>query len=122
MSAPFDVELGTPSAELLEVARQELRETPELRAAALAELRTLLNAATDLSFPDDDEFLLIYLRPTHFYAESALKLVSRVPPGVTEFHSRTCVSDAKCCRVPKNPPQLTSQLGTSGFEGRNHQP
>lgn len=78
MSAPFDLETGPPSAELLEVARKELRETPEVRAAAIEELRKLLQASSDLSFPDDDDFLLFYLRPTHFYPESAIKLVSHL--------------------------------------------
>ncbi|XP_055642662.1 alpha-tocopherol transfer protein-like [Toxorhynchites rutilus septentrionalis] len=87
MSAPFDVELGPPSAELLEVSHQELREIPELRAAAVAELRTLLQAASDLSFPDDEEFLLIYLRPCHFYAESALKLMRNVAEFQKSHHS-----------------------------------
>ncbi|XP_058816089.1 retinaldehyde-binding protein 1-like [Topomyia yanbarensis] len=74
----FDLDLSPPSAELLEVARQELRETPEVRAAAIVELRKLLEAATDLYFPDDDEFLIIFLRPCHFYPESALKLMRNV--------------------------------------------
>ena len=75
MPGPFEIDRSPPSAELLEVAKQELRETPEVRAAAIEELRKLLSAS-DLSFPDDEEFLLIYLRPTKFYPESALKLVS----------------------------------------------
>ncbi|XP_049538607.1 retinaldehyde-binding protein 1-like [Anopheles darlingi] len=77
MSGPFDIDCSPPTAELLEVAKNELRETPEVRAAAIEELRKLLKAS-DLSFPDDDEFLLIYLRPTKFYPESALKLMRNV--------------------------------------------
>lgn len=71
----FELDVGPPSAEVLEVARQELRETPEVRVAAILELRKLLQAATDLSFPDDDDFLVAFLRPSHFYVDSALKLV-----------------------------------------------
>ncbi|XP_055544917.1 alpha-tocopherol transfer protein-like [Wyeomyia smithii] len=74
----FEIDQSPPSAELLEVARQELRETPEVRAAAIAELRKLLAAASDLYFPDDDDFLIIFLRPTHFYPESAIKLMRNV--------------------------------------------
>ncbi|XP_058058022.1 clavesin-1-like [Anopheles bellator] len=76
--AKFELETQPPSAELLEVARVELRETPEVRAAAVEELRKLLAAATDLNFPDDEEFLVIFLRPTKFYPESALKLMRRI--------------------------------------------
>ncbi|EDS40010.1 cellular retinaldehyde-binding protein [Culex quinquefasciatus] len=71
----FELDVGPPSAEVLEVARQELRETPEVRVAAILELRKLLQAATDLSFPDDDDFLVAFLRPSHFYVDSALKLM-----------------------------------------------
>ncbi|XP_053696733.1 retinaldehyde-binding protein 1-like [Sabethes cyaneus] len=78
MSALFDVDVSAPSAEVMEIARQELRETPEVRAAAIVELRNLLKAAADLNFPDDDDFLLLYLRPTHFYPESAIKLMRNV--------------------------------------------
>ncbi|XP_058447583.1 alpha-tocopherol transfer protein-like [Malaya genurostris] len=78
MPGPFEVDTTPPSAEVMEVARQELRETPEIKAAAIAELRKLLKAATDLQFPDDDDFLVLYLRPTHFYPESALKLMRNV--------------------------------------------
>ncbi|XP_049282801.1 retinaldehyde-binding protein 1-like [Anopheles funestus] len=77
MPGPFEIDRSPPSAELLEVAKQELRETPEVRAAAIEELRKLLKAS-DLNFPDDEEFLLIYLRPTKFYPESALKLMRNV--------------------------------------------
>lgn len=71
----FELETAPPSEELLAVAKQELRETPEVRAAAVEELRKLVEAATDLCYPTDEEFLIIFLRPTKFYAESALKLV-----------------------------------------------
>ncbi|XP_055600300.1 alpha-tocopherol transfer protein-like [Uranotaenia lowii] len=71
----FVIENGPATAELLEIAKVELRETPEVRTAAIEELRQKLQAASDLYFPDDDEFLLIFLRPTHFYVDSALKLM-----------------------------------------------
>lgn len=75
---PYDIDCEPESPELLAVAEKELRETPELREKAIAELRDLLHAATDLHYADDDDFLLIFLRPCHFYADSALKLVSIV--------------------------------------------
>lgn len=76
MEHKFDIDTSPPTPELLEIARKELRETPEVREAAIKELRQLLAEATDLCYKDDDEFLLIFLRPCHFYPESAIKLVS----------------------------------------------
>ncbi|KFB38982.1 AGAP009385-PA-like protein [Anopheles sinensis] len=78
---PFDIEVDPPNEELMEIARRELRETPEIREAALEELRALLKEAKDMHFSDDKEFLLIFLRPCHFYAESALKMVSKGTHG-----------------------------------------
>lgn len=72
----FKLDTSPLSEAVLEVAVRELRETPEIRAAALTELRTLLHNAPELEYSDDEYYLLIFLRPCHFYAESALKLVS----------------------------------------------
>lgn len=73
---PFDIEVDAPGDELMEIARRELRETPETRAQAVEELRALLREAKDMHFSEEEAFLLIFLRPCHFYAESALKMVS----------------------------------------------
>lgn len=75
---PFDVDTSPPGSELLEISRRELRETPEIREAAILELRRLLHNATDLHYRDDDEFLMIFLRPCKFYPESALKMMRRI--------------------------------------------
>ncbi|KXJ77971.1 hypothetical protein RP20_CCG005975 [Aedes albopictus] len=75
---PFDIDTSPPTSELLDIAHRELRETPELRAASIEELRRLLHNATDLHYRDDDDFLLIFLRPCHFYPESALKMMRRI--------------------------------------------
>jgi len=72
---PFCLETGPASAELLEIARVEIRETPDVREKAITDLRNLLHSETDLHYPDDDEFLEIFLRPCHFYPASAIKLV-----------------------------------------------
>lgn len=40
----LQLEMGAPSAELQEVARKELRETPETQQRAVAELRELLKS------------------------------------------------------------------------------
>lgn len=73
---PFRL-LTTPlNEETKLVAERELRETPEIRSEAIVELRRLLGENKDLHYLDDDATLLVFLRPTHFYPESAIKLVS----------------------------------------------
>lgn len=76
MPAPFDIDTGPISERAIEIARTELRETPEIREQGLTELRELLHQATDLHFRDDDEFLTVFLRPCKYYAPSAFKMVS----------------------------------------------
>ncbi|XP_046427083.1 alpha-tocopherol transfer protein-like isoform X1 [Neodiprion fabricii] len=72
----LEFELGPPSAELVEVAKNELRETPERTKEAVAQLRELLNGETDLVWPSDNEAWLVrFLRPVKFYPASALKLI-----------------------------------------------
>lgn len=74
--SPFALDTSPIDEETRQIAEKELNETPERVAAATTELRNLLHDATDLHFHDDDQFLLTFLRPCHFYPESALKLVS----------------------------------------------
>lgn len=74
-NAPFDIDVGPESEELMIIAKDELRETPELRKKSILELRELLHRNTDLNYRDDDEFLTIILRPCHWYPESAIKMV-----------------------------------------------
>jgi hypothetical protein len=72
----LEFELGPPSAEIQEVAKKELRESPELQKQAVAELRELLKAETDITCPlDNDPWLIRFLRPCKYYPESAVKLV-----------------------------------------------
>nr|ATY51970.1 CRAL-TRIO domain-containing protein [Bicyclus anynana] len=57
-------------------ARNELRETEENIENGLIDLRALLKKEANLVVPiDDDEFLLKFLRPCKFYAESAFKKI-----------------------------------------------
>ncbi|XP_055642350.1 retinaldehyde-binding protein 1-like [Toxorhynchites rutilus septentrionalis] len=86
MDRKFDIDASPPTPELLEIARNELRETPEVREAAIKELRRLLAEATDLCYKDDDDFLLIFLRPCHFYPESAIKLMRRIAEFKKYYH------------------------------------
>lgn len=73
----FDLDLSPLSLEAQEVARTELRETPEVVEKALAELRELLKNDDTIYFKDDDdEVLKIFLRPCKYYAKSAYELVS----------------------------------------------
>ncbi|XP_076671510.1 alpha-tocopherol transfer protein-like isoform X1 [Andrena cerasifolii] len=72
----LEFELGPPSAELQEVAKKELRESPELQQESMAQLKELLKGQKDLKVPIDNEAWLIrFLRPCKYYPESSLKLV-----------------------------------------------
>lgn len=75
--APFKLNTNPINEETRLIAEKELNETPERVASAVAELRNLLQAATDLHYHDDEDFLITFLRPCHFYPESALNLVSK---------------------------------------------
>jgi len=57
----------------LEKARQELREEPEIMEKAIKELRELLQNEKHLKLPINDEYMKMFLRPCHYYPESALK-------------------------------------------------
>lgn len=74
----LSVNTSPPSAEAVEIAKNELRETPEVVQASLAELRQLLRNDHRIYFKDDDETLTILLRPCKWYAKSAYELVSSI--------------------------------------------
>ncbi|XP_070501694.1 alpha-tocopherol transfer protein-like [Chironomus tepperi] len=61
----------------LNKAKEELRETPEIRDQGLKELRELINSEKNLVYPTDDFFLYPYLRPCKFYAKSAFKKLQK---------------------------------------------
>lgn len=71
----FHLRVGYVKPDTLEIARNEIRETEEIKAEALIKLRELLKASKELNYRDDDAFLLVFLRPSHFYPESALEKV-----------------------------------------------
>lgn len=74
----FKLKSGGPlSPEVRDLAEKELRETPENVKKAVEELRELLKKDDSMYFSDHEELLLVFLRPCHFYAESAYKLVSQ---------------------------------------------
>ncbi|CAO1354997.1 unnamed protein product [Diamesa tonsa] len=62
----------------IEKAKNELRESPEIVAAALAELRRLLQEENNFTFPtEEDFFLLTFLRPCKYYAGSAFHKIKK---------------------------------------------
>lgn len=73
---PFNLDLSPLSEEGKKIAAEELRETPEVVAAALKELRELLAKDDTIYFDTDDATLIIFLRPCKYYAKSAYELVS----------------------------------------------
>mgnify|MGYP003345921011 CR=1 FL=1 len=71
-------ELDDLTPEFQETARKELRETPERKKEAIAELRELLKDEPDLWCPaDNDAYLVKFLRPCKYYPKSAYELIKR---------------------------------------------
>ncbi|PZC81180.1 alpha-tocopherol transfer protein isoform X1 [Helicoverpa armigera] len=71
-------ELDEPRESVREIARKELRETPDIVKPAVEELKRLLEEDKDLHVPLDSEAWLIrFLRPCKFYPESAHDLIKR---------------------------------------------
>ncbi|CAH1133149.1 unnamed protein product [Ceutorhynchus assimilis] len=74
----LQIELDELKPEVKEIARKELRETPDVAREAVKELRELLKEETDLNIPlENDLWLTRFLRPTKFYPESARDLIKR---------------------------------------------
>jgi hypothetical protein len=72
------LEVNDLTPEVKEIARKELRETPEVSKEATVVLRDLLREETSLKCPlDRDTWLIRFLRPCKFYPESAFDLVKR---------------------------------------------
>ncbi|XP_077300126.1 clavesin-1 isoform X2 [Arctopsyche grandis] len=72
----FELDDLPPSAR--EIARKELRETPEVSKDAVATLRDMLKDENDLHLPlDNDAWLVRFLRPCKFHPQSAFELVKR---------------------------------------------
>ncbi|TMW54885.1 hypothetical protein DOY81_000118 [Sarcophaga bullata] len=69
----FNIRVGYFKPDTMEIAKNELRETPEIREAAIKELRELLQSCSEIRYRDDDEFLIIFLRACHFYPKSAFE-------------------------------------------------
>ncbi|XP_065089911.1 alpha-tocopherol transfer protein isoform X2 [Ochlerotatus camptorhynchus] len=72
----FELEDLTPFGK--EVATNELRETPEIKAKAIEELREMLKGQDELLVPlDNDDWMVRFLRPCKFYPKSAFELIQR---------------------------------------------
>ncbi|XP_055685879.1 clavesin-2-like isoform X2 [Lutzomyia longipalpis] len=70
----FEAEL---SDQARRVAERELRETPERKKEAIAELRRLLDQEKDLTYPDNEFWLVKFLRKCKYYPESALEMIKK---------------------------------------------
>ncbi|XP_013133893.1 PREDICTED: alpha-tocopherol transfer protein isoform X1 [Papilio polytes] len=74
----LQIELDDPSESVREIARRELRETPDVVIPAIEDLKKLLQDDKDLHVPLHSEAWLIrFLRPCKFYPESAYDLIKR---------------------------------------------
>uniref|UniRef100_A0A1I8QDS9 CRAL-TRIO domain-containing protein n=1 Tax=Stomoxys calcitrans TaxID=35570 RepID=A0A1I8QDS9_STOCA len=99
----FKLDLGEPSEFAKNVARQELRETPENVKNGLSELRRLLKDESNLNCPlDNDLWLMSFLRLAHFYPEEALHKIRNY------FNYRLKY------------PELFKDLNLKAFEGHLH--
>jgi len=78
LKAAFSLDTSPMSQEAAAIAERELRETPEQVQKSLAELRQLLKENDTLTYKDTDEYLMIFLRPNKFYAQSAYDLMVRL--------------------------------------------
>ncbi|KAG7207507.1 hypothetical protein KM043_009139 [Ampulex compressa] len=58
-------------------AREELRESPEVIAKALQDIRELLKTEPELIVPDDDDYYRKFLRPCKWCADSAVAKMKR---------------------------------------------
>lgn len=70
-----EAEVEGPLKDLETLAMEELGETPEVKQRCLAELRQLLEGEDDLRVPQDDAFLLMFLRARKYRVNDALKRV-----------------------------------------------
>jgi hypothetical protein len=66
-----------PSDEVKEIARVELRETPDVVQPAIEEMRLLTLAETNLHVPVIDEFFIAFLRPCKYYPKSAFERMKK---------------------------------------------
>ncbi|XP_066142221.1 clavesin-1 isoform X2 [Euwallacea fornicatus] len=81
------IELDELKPEVQEIARKELRETPDIVKQSTKELIDLLKEETDLYIPLENEvWLRRFLRPTKFYPESARDLIKRYYAFKTKHH------------------------------------
>jgi len=76
----FQLDTKNVSEKSKEKALKELRETPENVENGLKKLRELIEneEKQKLNFDTSDDFLTIFLRPCHWYPESAYELMKRV--------------------------------------------
>lgn len=74
--------------DLQEAARLELGETPEIRKESLGRLCQLIREAPSLDVPNDEKFLLMFLRAKKYRVEDAFKVFQnyvRVRQDVPDF-------------------------------------
>ncbi|GAB1862165.1 Alpha-tocopherol transfer protein-like [Camponotus japonicus] len=73
----LNFELTEPDELFIQIAKEELRETPEIIAESCAELKKLVEGESDLTIPDEEDFYKMFLRPCKYYPKSAFSLMKR---------------------------------------------
>ncbi|XP_059484483.1 alpha-tocopherol transfer protein-like isoform X2 [Neocloeon triangulifer] len=71
----MELDLTDLTDELYQKAKEELGETPEIRADSLVKLRDMIRDKADIACQLDDDFLLRFLRARRFHTERSYKLL-----------------------------------------------
>nr|XP_050040586.1 retinaldehyde-binding protein 1-like [Dermacentor andersoni] len=83
-----ETEVDGPPKDLETLAMEELGETPEVKRRCLAQLLQLLEGERNLRVPEDDAFLLMFLRTRKYRVNDAFKRVKnyfRVRKQIPEY-------------------------------------
>ncbi|KAL1472257.1 hypothetical protein MTO96_039463 [Rhipicephalus appendiculatus] len=103
MSA-MSVEPAAALESLEDVARRELRETPEVKQTALNDLRQLISDEPSFHCPTDDAFLVKFLRARKYNTQAAFKNIKKYftvrteHPEIFEALTPSCILFDVVCR------------------------
>ncbi|KAL1430468.1 hypothetical protein MTO96_014912 [Rhipicephalus appendiculatus] len=103
MSA-MSVEPAAALESLEDVARRELRETPEVKQTALNDLRQLISDEPSFHYPTDDAFLVKFLRARKYNTQAAFKNIKKYftvrteHPEIFEALTPSCILFDVVCR------------------------
>ncbi|KAF4526188.1 hypothetical protein B566_EDAN001872 [Ephemera danica] len=97
----------------IEKAKNELRETPEVREHEFQKLKKLIREEPGLIWNDSDDFLIVFLRPCHWHAESAFEMVEGLEVQSEEQYLKSNVINVIPERDQKGRRMLIVNVGGS---------